>query len=163
MPLGEKTWRWTEHREQYSPRSQKDFLRLNPADNLMEKGREGLGVNHSHLHQGCILTGRCGLISIIFLAVWRFIIRQDHWPDHGWVLQLWKHSTRSSSSLLLLWLRQSPPQLSHTQGHDLKITTFQTFLRNTDCWQRIWGNLNLRWGQKSCEANLKKDLVSPYL
>lgn len=89
------------------------------ASSLMEKGGEGLGVNHSHLHQSSIPTGRCGLISIVILSVWRFIIRLDCWPDPVQVPWLW-----SSLSLLPLRLGQSPHQPPHTQGCDLKITPF---------------------------------------
>lgn len=67
-----------------------------------------------------------------------------------------RHSSRSSPSLLPLRSGQSPHQLPHTQGHDPKSTTFKTFLGNTDCWQRLWGNLNLRWGWKLREASFKE-------
>lgn len=109
------------------PQVTERFLEAASSREPYGKRRRQTGINQSHLRQGYILTGRCDLISIIFLAVWRFIIRQDCWPDLGWVLQLWKHSTRSFSFLLLLRLAQSAPKLSHTQGNDLKIKIFKYF------------------------------------
>lgn len=112
--------------------SQEDFLRLPPADNLMGKEGEGLGVNHSHLHQGLHPCWRVWPYFHHFLGSLE-VYHQIRVLNRSWVGATALEAQHEE------FLIPAPaeagaesPKLSHTHGHDLKITNFQTFLRNTE-------------------------------